>query len=337
MKALKWIGIVLILLIAILFVVSLFLPSDYYTEKSKVIDAPTWSVFEEVADYNNWPKWDPWNAADTNMQSTVVGEMGVGQVRSWVSESQGNGSMETLELVENELSKGKLMFEGMDNHAFNKFVLEEVEGGTKATWSIEGDVGFNPIARYWMLLAKGQMKKSFENGLNNLQALCEAKPKEKAVVVTVETKDFEGINYIGIKHALTDKNTFGQVMGQDFQVMMAFMAIHKIEMVGVPFSRYLQWSDKDGDTIIFESCLPVADIGKGDENVYFGQIEASKVAAAMHFGAYEKIGPVYYAIEDYIAENALEIIGGPWEVYLTDPGKEPDPSKWMTEVYYPIK
>lgn len=337
MKALKWIGIVLVLLIAILFIVSLFLPTDYYTEKSVVIDAPAWSVYEEVADYSNWPKWDPWNAADTNMVSTIEGEMGVGQIRSWTSESQGNGSMETLEMEDNKMSKGKLLFEGMDKPAFNKFVLEEVEGGTKTTWSIEGEIGFSPIGRYWILLSRGNMKKSFENGLNNLKALCEAKPKEKTPVITVEVKDFPGTKYIGIKHIITDKNAIGPIMGQDFQVLTSFMAINKIDMIGPPFSRYLQWSATEGDTVIFESCFPVMDEVKGDINVYYGEIEAGKVASAMHIGSPNKIGPVYYAIEDYIKANELNMAGAPWEVYYTDPNEEPDMNKWKIEVFYPIK
>ncbi|MBC8343284.1 MAG: GyrI-like domain-containing protein, partial [Bacteroidetes bacterium] len=172
---------------------------------------------------------------------------------------------------------------------------------------------------------------------NNLKALCEAKPKEKAPEIIVEVKEFPGVKYIGIKHTVTDMMTIGTIMEQDFQVLTAFMGVNKIEMAGPPFTRYLQWSETGGDTIIFEVCAPVKDEVKGDDHVYFGEIMPCKVAATMHFGKYEEVGSAYYAIEDYIKANALEMSGAPWESYLTDPHSEADTSKWMTEVYYPVK
>ena len=38
----------------------------------------------------------------------------------------------------------------------------------------------------------------------------------------------------------------------------------------------------------------------------------------------------------YIEENSLEVTGSPFEMYITDPMKEPDQSKWETKVYFPI-
>ena len=28
---------------------------------------------------------------------------------------------------------------------------------------------------------------------------------------------------------------------------------------------------------------------------------------------------------------------GPWEVYLADPGRVPDPADWLTEVVWPLE
>jgi AraC family transcriptional regulator len=43
------------------------------------------------------------------------------------------------------------------------------------------------------------------------------------------------------------------------------------------------------------------------------------------------------AIDAYLNKNKLNIAGAPWEVYVTDPGVEPDSSKWYTQVIYPIQ
>ena len=35
--------------------------------------------------------------------------------------------------------------------------------------------------------------------------------------------------------------------------------------------------------------------------------------------------------------EGLEGAGAPWEVYVTDPGAEPDQSKWRTEIFFPVR
>lgn len=36
-------------------------------------------------------------------------------------------------------------------------------------------------------------------------------------------------------------------------------------------------------------------------------------------------------------DAALEAAGAPWEVYVTDPGAEPDQSKWRTDIFFPLR
>ena len=43
------------------------------------------------------------------------------------------------------------------------------------------------------------------------------------------------------------------------------------------------------------------------------------------------------AMQEYMEANSLVDNGPPYEVYITDPGQEPDPTKWITELYWPIK
>ena len=41
-------------------------------------------------------------------------------------------------------------------------------------------------------------------------------------------------------------------------------------------------------------------------------------------------------LNEWIVREGLEPAGVPWEVYVTDPGAEPDPSKWRTDLYFPV-
>lgn len=39
----------------------------------------------------------------------------------------------------------------------------------------------------------------------------------------------------------------------------------------------------------------------------------------------------------WIAEHGHERRGGGWAIYWTDPGIEPDPEKWRTQILVPIR
>jgi len=56
------------------------------------------------------------------------------------------------------------------------------------------------------------------------------------------------------------------------------------------------------------------------------QLPAGTIACATHVGPYESLA------ETYSATQGLALSGPMWEVYLSDPQLEPDPSTWRTDV-----
>ena len=64
---------------------------------------------------------------------------------------------------------------------------------------------------------------------------------------------------------------------------------------------------------------------------------AGSAVVAWHVGPYDKLPEAHERIEAYLKENGLERRGAFWEEYWTDPGMEPDPSKWRTRIVTPVK
>jgi effector-binding domain-containing protein len=54
-------------------------------------------------------------------------------------------------------------------------------------------------------------------------------------------------------------------------------------------------------------------------------------------GGYSGIGKAHEAMDAYMASNKLEQKAPVIEEYITDPGSEPDSSKWLTKIMYLIK
>jgi effector-binding domain-containing protein len=74
----------------------------------------------------------------------------------------------------------------------------------------------------------------------------------------------------------------------------------------------------------------------GSKEVLKGDTYAGKVAMVSYMGPFEGTGEVHYFMHDQILNDGYDFAGSPWEVYVTDMTVEPDTSKWITQIYYPV-
>ncbi|MEK6616323.1 MAG: hypothetical protein AABZ32_09465, partial [Bacteroidota bacterium] len=56
-----------------------------------------------------------------------------------------------------------------------------------------------------------------------------------------------------------------------------------------------------------------------------------------YMGGYNGIGEAHTAMDDYMNEKGCMHIMPIAEEYVTDPDKEADSTKWLTNIYYPVK
>lgn len=103
---------------------------------------------------------------------------------------------------------------------------------------------------------------------------------------------------------------------------------------GFPFTRYHSYS---ADELDIEAGIavekPIAPTGR----ILAGELPAGRAAVAIHLGKYDDLASTHLVLSRWVAEQGLEADGPAWEVYVTDPGLEPDPAKWRTDVYLPLK
>jgi len=330
MKALKIIGIVLLVLVALFLIVATFLPSKLEITESMVINKPASLIYKQVNNFQNWTAWSPWQEMDPEMKSTYEGpKEGVGAKTIWTSKKSGNGSMTILESV--PYSKVISALEIGMAGASNSFEFKEQKGGTEVTWGVNMPKLSYPVERFAGLMMPAMMKPIFDKGLNNLKQLTEAMPDppalqitqipEKAVLSVIDSCNWSDIE---------------KKMGQMFGEIMDLQKKAKFEFTGAPMTRYLKW-DEANKFAVFEDCVPVDREVKGKGRVQYKILPATRAVMGTHFGAYDKTMFLYTALDEFIKENNLVETGGPIEEYITDPMSQPDTAKWQTNVYFPIK
>lgn len=97
----------------------------------------------------------------------------IGMRSVWQSATEGNGEMEITQLVHNKNVEYRLYFPDFDMGSTGSVSLTPTDKGTIVTWTDEGEVGMNPVDRYFVLMIDGLIGPDFEMGLENLKTVIE--------------------------------------------------------------------------------------------------------------------------------------------------------------------
>jgi hypothetical protein len=336
MKTLKKIGLILLGLILVLAVIGFLLDSKLRVEATGETAGSPELVYEQVANFKNWDNWSSWHAMDTAMKKEYFGDpLSVGHGYSWTSENSqvGHGNMKIIEAETNKLVKSEMYLMGDTKPAISTFALEATEqGGTQISWSADFDLGNNPFGRiFGQLILPSMIKKDFEKGLSKLKEITEA--QAAATAVKIDEITTEPMSYIYLSYeGPNDQPTIDSKMSAMFAELDAYVAANKATNAGPYFAHWHHWTDT---LVRFDVCVPVDKALKGTKTIKFAQLNAMPAYKVEVLGDFGNTYEAHMAIDAYAQKKGVKT-ADPMEMYFTDPEKEPDTSKWVSWVVYPI-
>jgi effector-binding domain-containing protein len=148
----------------------------------------------------------------------------------------------------------------------------------------------------------------------------------------IEIVDVPHMNVIFAK-ATCKHSEIGQTLSHLFPKVANYMGASGAAMAGAPFCRYTAWRDEECD---IEGGCPIVESLPGEGAVLSGTIGNCRAVRAEYVGPYDGLSRAHEACRNYMAENGLVFADHPFEIYITDPNKEPDPAKYITHVYWPV-
>ncbi|MBL7813134.1 MAG: SRPBCC family protein [Bacteroidetes bacterium] len=339
MKILKWILYVVLFLIAALLVLGLVLPKSYKVERTVVINAPKQAVWEQVYYWKNFNSWSPWAKLDTAMKQTITGNDGeVGSVYHWTGNDQvGEGEMKRLELQDMKSIKNHLHFiKPFESEANVYHTLEGEDGKVTLSWGMTGENGF--MARIFMFLMGGIDKAvggDYERGLKTLKEIVENPKNASGAGWNPADKIFKG-GYFAIvqkiKMKMSDINQ--SVFSDAYTKVGAYMEKHGMKSTTAPLAFYMHW-DSATQTSDVGIGMGVDKTGPAEGGVMVAKYPDMSAASLDYYGNYTdpKMKEAYGALATYIMKSGKIPGSTGIEEYITDPGEEKDPSKWLTRIY----
>ena len=340
MKALKFIG--FLILILSIGVVMYFgaKDGDYDIHDSRVIQAPTTVIFNTINDYKTWEHWGPWKKEDATMvfeypEKTV----GVGGSYSWTGTM--DGAMITTALEENKfINQDRTLYTPAgERHPKVYWAFEPSEnGGTKVSWGMRGT--HTLIDKMYYAFSgndfEAQMHEMNNSGFEGLENFVK-KEMDKYEVSTPTITEYGGGYYVYITSSTTPAN-MQPTMAQNYGNLIAFLGQNRLPMTGMPFTIYNEFGANGG--VIMSNALPIKNkvTVTGETNILCAYQEPIKAVRVTLKGNYTHLGKAWEAAQQHLATAGLIASDQkPFEIYTNDPGNFPNPADWTTEIYIPIK
>ncbi|SEW09749.1 SRPBCC family protein [Chitinophaga arvensicola] len=335
LKTLAWIiGIILFIAIVLIFVA----PTTIHVARSVEINAPSAIVWNDIVRFEKFNEWNTWKLMDSTARFTVSGDDGtIGAVDSWKGSKIGEGKLQHLSMDPYKSVTQKLTFItpfASESDVF--FQLSEAAGKTKVTWGF--DTHYDRPQNVMTLFMKGALEKDFDRGLNNLKSMAEAEVKgpgaPNGIDVTVKEMNFPATTYAAVRKTVQISRITDYYRKNLETIYNAAQAANL--QPGVPCGIFFTWDRKLQQTDM-AAAIPVPEGSKPAPGYEIITLPAAQAAYADYVGPYSKIANAHVAIQNFITDKGKKIVRPTIEMYVTDPGKEKDSSKWLTKVIYFMK
>jgi hypothetical protein len=156
-------------LILALVLVAFFFPREYRIERSIVTKVKPEVVMAQVGDLKAWKNWGAWQERDPAMKMSYAPvTTGVGAWSAWESAKEGNGKMTITAQTPTKVAY-LLEFPDMGAKSNGSVELFAEAGGTRVVWVDAGDLGNNPVNRWFGLFLEKIIGPDFERGLANMK------------------------------------------------------------------------------------------------------------------------------------------------------------------------
>jgi hypothetical protein len=174
-RVLKFIGILLIGVIALALITALFVKKEYSVEKQVTVMKPERVVFDYIKMLKNQDQFSVWSRMDPNMKKTFRGTDGtVGAVSAWDSEKDdvGKGEQEIVKINDGERIDYQLRFiEPFESTSGAYMTTDSIAPNQTLTkWGFNGKMNYPLNLMLLCMDMEGMIGKDLQTGLNHLKS-----------------------------------------------------------------------------------------------------------------------------------------------------------------------
>jgi hypothetical protein len=307
--------------------VGFFLPDEIQINDQEFIIAPIAYVFEELNELDRWANWSYPQKKDPSAEITYHG-IRSGRMASFYLKSDNEvGELVLVESFRDTTLATEFRTEELDT-LFTTYKLKQRHDTTTLTVEFQKSGFINPFKRWITLYDRLRIKDQIDYELDKIKEVAEAKP---IFTIKITEESLAPTYYISRTFAVDSKNPeqLSAEKKKSFDQLHAVFKAAKAKAIDNPFCLY------PGKQIT--CALPMSPDSKFPPAYPPTQLYSGAAIRGIHIGDTRNIKKSHEEVKEYISYKNFQPNGVPWEVYVKDQRNERDSSKWITEIYYPVK
>ena len=154
-------------------------------------------------------------------------------------------------------------------------------------------------------------------------------PADEPALVTVEPA------ITAVVRGTVSPDELRDFFDRSFAVLGAALTNQQVSATGAAFSRFS--GEYDEEPIDLEVGFPTDRPIDADGSAEAGELPGGRVARLVHSGSFDGLTDAWQRLADWIGAADLTPGDDRWEVYLTEPSPEMDPSALRTELNWSIR
>ena len=298
------------------------------------VDAPSDAIKPLIQDFNHWNSWSPWTVAEPDCPIEIEGSPeSPGHSMSWDGQIIGSGKNVLASYDANTITYDLAFFKPFKSKAKTAFHLNEKNGGTDVTWTMDSSM---PFFLFFMVpTMKAGISMDYDRGLRMLKEVAE-KGNVNATTTNKGVVDLQEFSYVGIKRTVPiDK--IGAMMEKDFkQIVEELIHKHHIEPdQWVTLYPKINMKKMEMTYIAAISDEALGEVALSPSYVR-GTVKPGKALEIKQDGPYDFIGNAWGMGTMYLRAKKIKQAGIPFEKYWNHP-KDVAPEALETSIYFPVK
>lgn len=296
------------------------------------INAPAEKVYAVLSNFNEWTPWSPWLLMEPEAEVTVAEDA---RSYEWNGSRVGSGNMKILEEKANAYIKYDLNFlTPWKSHAFTAFSLDEKEGKTDVTWTMDSSLPF--FMFFMKKMMEAYVGADYERGLDMLKVYVETGSVPSQLQFS-GTSNYSGCHWVGVSSHCSIDETEKQ-MPVDFEKINKYAEEHNENIAGEPLTIYHKW-DIPKNKVSYTAAIQVKEAPTSlPDGMKKGEIPAIKNYVLEHKGRYQHLGNAWSTLYTMMRNKEFKYLKGvhPFELYKNNPSETPE-SELITEIHFPVK